>query len=133
MLNLSLRGFSASPFRMAEGLQWDQNDTGGFPNLSPVWVSPFLMNTFAGAGKSGSAIEQRDDSTERGHFFASGGCISAGLSLAQIVVCSLRGEVALAAHAEVSADEWLEGAVEDLVDVADFDAGAEILCHAVGL
>ena len=118
---------------MADGLLWDQNDTGGFPNLSPVWVSPFLMNTFAGRASPVQAIEQRGDSTERGHSAPRGPVFRPSLSLAQIVVCSLRGEVALAAHTQIPTDEGLEVAVEDLVDVADFDAGAEIFCHAIGL
>ena len=49
-----------------------------------------------------------------------------------VILCDF-GEVALAAHAQIAAYEWLEVAVEYLVDVADFDAGAEILGHAVGL
>jgi len=35
-----------------EGLLWDQNDTGDFLNLSPVWVRAFL-DRFCEAGKSG--------------------------------------------------------------------------------
>ena len=55
-------------------------------------------------------------------------------SLAQIVVCSVFGwEVALAPHAQVAADEGFEIAVEDLVDVAYFNAGAEVFGHAVRL
>ena len=50
-----------------------------------------------------------------------------------VILCDFGGEVALAAHAEIAADEWLEVAVEDLVDIADFDAGAEVFRHAVGL
>ncbi len=50
-----------------------------------------------------------------------------------VILCDLRGEVALATHTEIATDEWLQVAVEDLVDIADFDASSEVFRHAVGL
>src|SRR3981189_3410122 len=50
-----------------------------------------------------------------------------------IIYTDFGGEVSFAPHSEVSADERFEVAIEDLVHVADFDAGAEVFCHAVGL
>jgi hypothetical protein len=50
-----------------------------------------------------------------------------------VVVGYVGWEVSFATHAEITADEGLEIAVEDSVDVADFDAGAEVLRHAIGL
>ena len=60
-------------------------------------------------------------------------CCEKTTPLQFFVFGDLCGEVAFAAHAEVAADEGLEVAVEDFVDVADFDAGAEVFGHAVGL
>ena len=50
-----------------------------------------------------------------------------------VFLCHGCREVALAPHAEVTADEGFEIAVEDLVHVANFDTGTEVLGHAVGL
>src|ERR1700722_4681870 len=54
--------------------------------------------------------------------------------LCDVVVFGDAGrEVAFAAHAEVAADERLEIAVENLVYIAYFYAGAEVFRHAIGL
>src|SRR6185312_1300353 len=42
-------------------------------------------------------------------------------------------EVAFTPHAQVAANEGLEVAVENLVDIANFNTGAQVLGHAVGL
>jgi hypothetical protein len=43
------------------------------------------------------------------------------------------GNAAFSAQAQVAADKGVEVAVEHLIDVADFNAGAEVFCHAIRL
>jgi hypothetical protein len=50
-----------------------------------------------------------------------------------VILRDLCREVAFTAHAEIAADEGFEVAVENFVDIAYFDAGAEVFGHAVRL
>jgi hypothetical protein len=96
------QGSTAFKLPSADGSLPDQDGIGSFPHLSPIRVK--------GGYKGLSSIVA--------------GRASEGAFLAQIVICGSYGEIALAAHTQVAADEGLEVAVEDLVYVADFDAGA---------